>query len=537
MNILPILWIQVSITFVLVFLRTHSVNRTLMKPPKDYKAKLLSVLSQPGNSIVKHLWKLGAIRRQLILLSSVPRLYTNEDDYSSITVSDSAEKQLLIEKLNANEQPTKKIYGFFHPYCNAGGGGEKVLWKAVETTLQDASDNVVIIYTGDSDVNGSTILQNVIDKFDYNLDKDRIVFIFLKYRYLVDSNTWSHFTLLGQALGSIILSIEALLRCPPDVWCDTMGYSFGYPWVYHLLRIPIVAYTHYPVISTDMLNKLLNQKQTLKVKLKYCYWKLFMLYYQHMGTFVSISITNSTWTNNHIKQIWSKADQKIIYPPCSTEKLVRTDNSTGRTNQAIILAQFRPEKRHKLIISSYGKFIEKNPTLVDKLPNLLFIGSTRSKSDEDYVKELREYGQELNIPDKKCKFMLNVSYDEIKDILNASKFGINAMWNEHFGIAVVEYLAAGLIPIVHASAGPLLDIVIDDSVGFFFKDETDPDFTNYETYKSLDVVLQDAINLDEPKRIEMSETGQKIAVEKFSDMKFNDNWQELVLNKLNKKDK
>lgn len=33
------------------------------------------------------------------------------------------------------------------------------------------------------------------------------------------------------------------------------------------------------------------------------------------------------------------------------------------------------------------------------------------------------------------------------------------MWNEHFGIAVVEYMASGLIPIVHASAGPLLDIV------------------------------------------------------------------------------
>jgi alpha-1,2-mannosyltransferase len=33
------------------------------------------------------------------------------------------------------------------------------------------------------------------------------------------------------------------------------------------------------------------------------------------------------------------------------------------------------------------------------------------------------------------------------------------MWNEHFGIGVVEYMAAGLVPVAHASGGPLMDIV------------------------------------------------------------------------------
>ena len=26
---------------------------------------------------------------------------------------------------------SNKVIGFFHPYCNAGGGGERVLWCAV----------------------------------------------------------------------------------------------------------------------------------------------------------------------------------------------------------------------------------------------------------------------------------------------------------------------------------------------------------------------------------------------------------------------
>ena len=32
-------------------------------------------------------------------------------------------------------QPESEIsVGFFHPYCNAGGGGERVLWQAVKVT-------------------------------------------------------------------------------------------------------------------------------------------------------------------------------------------------------------------------------------------------------------------------------------------------------------------------------------------------------------------------------------------------------------------
>lgn len=39
------------------------------------------------------------------------------------------------------------------------------------------------------------------------------------------------------------------------------------------------------------------------------------------------------------------------------------------------------------------------------------------------------------------------------------------MWNEHFGIGVVEYMASGCIPLAHDSAGPKMDIVLDDYNG------------------------------------------------------------------------
>jgi len=31
------------------------------------------------------------------------------------------------------KNPNKTTVGFFHPYCNAGGGGERVLWCAIRS--------------------------------------------------------------------------------------------------------------------------------------------------------------------------------------------------------------------------------------------------------------------------------------------------------------------------------------------------------------------------------------------------------------------
>ena len=58
------------------------------------------------------------------------------------------------------------------------------------------------------------------------------------------------------------------------------------------------------------------------------------------------------------------------------------------------------------------------------------------------------------------EFIVNAPYAELLRWLARASIGLSTMVDEHFGINVVEYMAAGLIPVVHASAGPLLDIVV-----------------------------------------------------------------------------
>lgn len=52
------------------------------------------------------------------------------------------------------------------------------------------------------------------------------------------------------------------------------------------------------------------------------------------------------------------------------------------------------------------------------------------------------------------EFKLNIPFDELVLEMRQSTMGLHAMWNEHFGISVVENMAAGLIMIANNSGGP-----------------------------------------------------------------------------------
>lgn len=107
--------------------------------------------------------------------------------------------------------------------------------------------------------------------------------------------------------------------------------------------------------------------------------------------------------------------------------------------------------------------------LVEKYPQwrnsetaleLVLIGSSRNAGDENRIAGLKQQCHRLGI-EGVVRFEVNASFDLLVDSLGQGKVGLHTMWNEHFGIGVVEYQAAGLIPVAHDSAGPKMDIVVD----------------------------------------------------------------------------
>lgn len=283
----------------------------------------------------------------------------------------------------------------------------------------------------------------------------------------------------------MILAWDAFKLLVPDIFIDTMGYAFALGLCKLLFpRVSTGAYVHYPTISTDMLDSLdlsselgsrgVNAGQGVGIRgaVKKAYWQIFAKLYSWVGSTVDVVMANSTWTRAHIKTLWGPLrvekdkDHPIttIYPPCAVREMeqeVEVSEASEKKRQPVIvcIAQFRPEKNHQLIIQSFAKFV-KSGTEAAKDAKLVLIGSVRDDGDSKRVYQLRLLVNELHIKDR-VEFHLDAPWPAILEWLRKASVGVNGMWNEHFGIGVVEYQAAGLISVVHDSGGPKLDIVVN----------------------------------------------------------------------------
>jgi alpha-1,2-mannosyltransferase len=73
---------------------------------------------------------------------------------------------------------------------------------------------------------------------------------------------------------------------------------------------------------------------------------------------------------------------------------------------------------------------------------LKFVGGCRGPDDEARLQGLQDYAAELGLSEH-VEWYVNVSYSELKQLLGGAVGGLHTMLDEHFGISVVEYMAAG----------------------------------------------------------------------------------------------
>jgi alpha-1,2-mannosyltransferase len=373
------------------------------------------------------------------------------------------------------------VVGFFHPFCAAGGGGERVLWAAILATQKRWPKATCVVYSGDHDVDRNAMIEKARSSFGISLNPATLHISYLSTRRFVLANTYPSFTLLGQSLGSLALAYDAFSLITPDIFIDTMGYAFTLAFCKYLFpSVPTAAYVHYPTISTDMLDSLDDTTGIrgvnsgagvgLRGKVKKMYWRLFARLYGWVGGKIDVVMCNSSWTRSHITALWKKKSSKssfaaVVYPPCPVEVFenridVSAASESKREHMLLYIAQFRQEKNHTMILNAFAKYYHALSEDERKDAKLVLMGSVRANTpDETHIYKLRLDARGLGI-EPATEFVTNASFSAILDRLQKASIGVNGMWNEHFGIGVVEYHAAGLIPVVHNSGGPKLDIVI-----------------------------------------------------------------------------
>lgn len=432
-----------------------------------------------------------------------------------------------------------KTFAFFHPYASGGGGGERVLWKMIQylqqmeapsaasgtaTTRQStahANDLEIIIYTVDPpSTKEQELRQDAERRFDVQIPKPIRLVSLEEYKDCLQPRPF--LSLVMESYGTMKLVREALRKLQqPDIFCDTTGCAFTFVVVRWMCpTTTIMTYVHYPTISTDMMlwewtkHSDSTIVQRIKTMIKLIYYWFFAISYGLVGSMADLVMVNSTWTYNHIASLWrfSSHPIQIVFPPCRVPEIAAVKATTKRRRTIVSIGQFRPEKNHKLQLEALQMLFQRHPELKTNIDpvHLLLIGSCRNDADQGRLDELRDLAKQLGLQDH-VVFNVNPPYNELQASMSNASMGIHTMRQEHFGIGIVEMMAAGLLVIAHNSGGPQSDIVDPGRSGFLAV-----------TAEEYAAAIHQALTMDTEADVTMRLTAQQSAL-RFSDSEFDKN--------------
>lgn len=399
----------------------------------------------------------------------------------------------------------KKSVAFFHPNCLDCAGGERVLWGIIDSLKNEDLD--LVIYS--ENCNYEQAKEKIYSRFDLCIPS-KLRFVNVGSAYFLKK--FPRFTLLLQAVSSIAYVFQCLFKEVPSVVIDTTGAPFA-SFVWKLFGgCTVIYYIHYPFISTDMLESIKENKSSFNndekisksnvlTRIKIIYYKLLCWFYKLTGRFMDTIMVNSTWTSNHIETLYGRKPT-ILYPPCDCRQFSEFPLDNHKKGVILSVGQFRPEKKYELQLEIMEKLAKENKNV-----KLIIAGGCRNQADNDLFDGLQKKIKKNDLP---VELRKNVSYEELKNLLSTADIGLHTMYNEHFGICVVEYMASGLIPVSNRSAGPLMDIVKDEKYLALTCDE----------YVQK---IQNALNDNEEKRDFFRKQSQIFSLENFEEnfMKIN----------------
>ncbi len=136
-----------------------------------------------------------------------------------------------------------------------------MLYQAIKAIQESHLNELnIVIYSG-SDKRPMEILDHVKHRFGLQISPIRVTFVKLPSGgNSLKPDNYPRLTILWQALASISVAFEALMLCPCDVFIDTMGIGFAYPFVKLFFGPKLYSYTHYPLLSYDMMRDVISGK-------------------------------------------------------------------------------------------------------------------------------------------------------------------------------------------------------------------------------------------------------------------------------------
>ena len=161
-----------------------------------------------------------------------------------------------------------------------------------------------------------------------------------------------------------------------------------------------------------------------------------------------VVMSNSKYIARLVKLLWN--DEPIVLNPPVKVRDFEPFNKKPfeeRDDAVVMIGRIAPEKRIEDVIDAIA--------LTETKPTLRVVGGLIPLT-VPYKESLERRAREKGV---RVEFYTNVSREELVKIATSSKVFVHATVGEHFGIAVVEGMAAGCPVIVHKSGGPYEDII------------------------------------------------------------------------------
>jgi alpha-1,2-mannosyltransferase len=178
------------------------------------------------------------------------------------------------------------------------------------------------------------------------------------------------------------------------------------------------------------------------------FWKMYylpgtMFYRSRVGR-IDLMLSTSNFTQGFVKKKWGR-DSTTLYPPCPVN--LYQDLDGPRENLVVTVGRVVPEKRMNMFLD-----------IARQLPKVKFaiIGSV-AQDRKSYLQHLRDTAS------PNVSFVMS-PLRRVKDLLARAKVYVHCAMNEHFGITIVEAMAAGCVPVVHNSGGPRE--IVTENVGY-----------------------------------------------------------------------
>jgi len=188
-------------------------------------------------------------------------------------------------------------------------------------------------------------------------------------------------------------------------------------------------------------------------------------------------LTNSKFSAGVIRQFLG-VRALVLYPPVDVERYLPLSRIKERKRIVLTISRIEPVKGLDIIpeIAKHvksGKFI-----IVGSINSLGYYRLLASK--------IKAYGLEDSV-----KIIPNASEKLKAELMSKAMVYLHPMRYEHFGIAVVEAMAAGLIPVVHKSGGPWTDVVEMGKYGKGFTDAIEAAHSIISIFESDEGELQE----------------------------------------------